>query len=836
MIHAVLRCLALTCALMTGWSEDMPTAPRPADQPDAPSATSRLPTASATNRRTAPPAARPGETDGQAAAPALPTAAGQAGQAAAEEPPPPAPQVVWQEAIVPPAIPVPDASAWLDRGVRLVRLGANLVERRPLARPIDRDYRLAPHDLVRVMTWGGLAQNVAVPLDAAGNLALPGVGAVPLGGLTVAEGQTRVVELLRIQFREGGAILAVERASGSGVTVTGDVPTPGYLALPPGGTVLEALGAAGGVLPTGTLRRILVRRPGAAEEAVDLYRIVLDGDGGLVAPLPPGTTVHVPPAGPQVQVFGAVRRPSLVELKPGDALELAIGLAGGIAAEADGETVRLARETKDGQLVVGVRLSDLAKVAGGDGDRLLVAQRRDVASGTAAVRVEGLVRLPGVHAWKQGLTVAAAIAAAGGTLPGADPTRAVVERLLATPRLIDLGGGVTVPAYRDLLAVADTSMALQPLDVLTVPPAPAMIAQAARVQVEGAVVKPGILPFTPSMTVRDALHLCGGPLADAQVEDADLVRVVVREDGTRDVVREPIDLRPLLKGQPGPELRNQDTLVVRTRSDMRVRVTITGELRNTGSFVLPRGVTLTRALAIAGGLTDDAFPAGARIYRASEAAEQQRYLQDLADRLERALIVNREQFGTATSLLGRQSLQTTIANQEAELARMRKATATGRLAGVDLATALAGHAEADLVLVNGDAIEIPIRPGTIRVMGEVMVPSSLRYEPGLRAPDVVRRAGGPTSQADTDRMFVVRADGSVVASAGFTGTAWDARSRTWVRTSISKLELAEGDTVLVPADLIYRRDGIEVAKDISQILFNVATAAGTIGLVWNLNN
>ncbi len=732
------------------------------------------------------------------------------------------------------AIPAPAAitPAWFDRGAILPRLAGNLIRPQPLARPIDQGYRLLAGDVVRLVTWGGTAQNLSLPIDPAGNLAIPGLGMLPVGGLTVGEAQARTVELLRSQFRQAGAVLAVEQPTGAGVTVTGEVAAPGYLALPPGGTVLEALSAAGGVLDRGSLRTIQVRRSGSGEAIpIDLYRVALDGDGAQLSPLPPGASVHVPLSGPQVQVTGAVRRPAAIELKADESLAEAVRLAGGLSATADADALRLAREGSDGQRMTALRLADLAQVPAADGDRLLIAERRDVSTGAPVVRVEGLVRVSGVHAWREGLTVGEVLAAAGGPLPGADPARAVIERLLTTPRMVDLGGGVVVPAYRDLLSAGDPTVVLQPLDLLMIPPAPGLADQSARITIEGAVARPGQLPFSPGMVARDALRLVGGPTAEAQVEGADLVRVVVRDDGSRDVERKPLDLRPLMRGESGPELQNQDTLVVRARNDVRVKVTVTGEVLNTGTFVLPRGATLSQLVAIAGGLTSDAFPQGARLFRATEAVEQQRNLKDMAGRLERAVTVNREVLASAGSIKGREALQATILNQETELVRMQEATATGRLAGLDLAGALIGAEGADLVLQPGDRIEIPNKPGTVRVIGEVMVPCSLRWEAGLRAPDVVRRAGGTTSQADEDRVFVVRADGSVVASAAFSGTEWDARSRRWSRTTISRLELQEGDTVIVPPDLVYRRDGLEIAKDLTQILFQVATTAGTVAVL-----
>lgn len=754
-------------------------------------------------------------------------------------PVPPAAAPVPAVAAVPPPAPIePNAltpagiEVWLDRTTRLPRLAANLIRQVPQPRPIGQDYRLVPGDLLRLVTWGGVQMNQQVPVDPAGTLALPGIGAVPVSGLTVAEAQARLTELLRTQVRNAGLIVAVDSAVGAGVTVTGEVNTPGALTVPPGGTVLEALAAAGGIRDGGTLRAIQVRTGKDAGATVDLYRIALDGDSSALVPLPPGAQVHVPLApGAQVQVFGAVRRPADIELAPEAPLAQALAFAGGLAPGADPANLRLLREGPDGQVMVQVSAAELGRIAAKDGDRLLIDERRSVGAGSGSIVVDGQVRDPGTHAWREGLSVVDALTGAGGVLPGGDVSQLVIERTLAEPRSIDLGGGIMGRIFKELVADVGPTTVLRPLDRLVVPQAPQLSQQRATITVQGAVRSPGTFPFNPELTVRDALKLAGGLLPEAQTDQADIVRVRIAASGQRDVERLAVELRPVLDGAPGQALMNLDSIVIRTRTDDRVRITITGEVANTGSFVLPRGTTLRQALTIAGGLTADSFPQGMRFYRVSEAKEAQRQLEEMVRQLSQAVAVNQQQLATANTPTGQKILQATVMQQEAELARMQRATATGRMAGIDLLRVAAGDESADFVLQNGDSIEIPSRPGTIRVLGEVMVPGSLRVEPGLRATDAIRRSGGTTAQADLDRVFVVRADGSVVASAAFTGTAWSPSERRWVRTDLRKLELLEGDSVIVPPDLEYHRDGMELAKDWSQILFQVAAAAGTVALL-----
>ena len=149
----------------------------------------------------------------------------------------------------------------------------------------------------------------------------------------------------------------------------------------------------------------------------------------------------------------------------------------------------------------------------------------------------------------------------------------------------------------------------------------------------------------------------------------------------------------------------------------------------------------------------------------------------------------------------------------------------------DLERILASDEKADQVLQDGDRIDLPARPGSIRILGEIMVPGSLIFSEGLSVKEVVARSGGMTRQADEDSVFVVRADGSVVATAQGDTLAWDHDRRKWARTSLRGLKLMEGDAVIVPADVRYTDTTRRVVRDWTQIMFQVAATVGTIAVL-----
>src|SRR6202035_761771 len=95
-------------------------------------------------------------------------------------------------------------------------------------------------------------------------------------------------------------------------------------------TPLNALFAAGGPTPQGSLRIVKHFRGSQLIEEVDLYDLLLHGVKSGMSRLENGDTVLVPPIGAQVTVEGMVRRPAIYELKDEKNLATVLELAGGL--------------------------------------------------------------------------------------------------------------------------------------------------------------------------------------------------------------------------------------------------------------------------------------------------------------------------------------------------------------------------------------------------------------------------------------------------------------------------------------------------------------------------
>jgi protein involved in polysaccharide export with SLBB domain len=155
------------------------------------------------------------------------------------------------------------------------------------------------------------------------------------------------------------------------------------------------------------------------------------------------------------------------------------------------------------------------------------------------------------------------------------------------------------------------------------------------------------------------------------------------------------------------------------------------------------------------------------------------------------------------------------------LEKLKKVKATGRIV-LDLSPSAASADELpDIVLENGDNFYVPYKLSSVNVMGEVYNSSSFLFQEGKSVSGYLHDAGGPNRYADKGRMFILRANGSVLPK--------QSRHTLWTRSFESE-PLMPGDTVVVPEQL----GKIGVAKSIkdwTQIFSQFALGAAAINVL-----
>ena len=182
--------------------------------------------------------------------------------------------------------------------------------------------------------WGGVSQSFARVIAADGHISLPESGDVQVAGLTLERAQTVIQSALKRQYRDVQVSVTLSRLRTIRIYVVGDVQRPGAYDVSSLSSPLNVLYTAGGPTAVGSLRTLEHYRGKQLVGKIDLYDFLLHGIRDGEDRLQGGDTLIVPASGPQVAVWGAVRRPAIYELKGENTLAGLLDDAGGMTAAA----------------------------------------------------------------------------------------------------------------------------------------------------------------------------------------------------------------------------------------------------------------------------------------------------------------------------------------------------------------------------------------------------------------------------------------------------------------------------------------------------------------------
>ncbi len=333
-------------------------------------------------------------------------------------------------------------------------------------------------------------------------------------------------------------------------------------------------------------------------------------------------------------------------------------------------------------------------------------------------------------------------------------------------------------------------------------------------EVFGEVKHPGRYPITPRMTISTLIEAAGGLTYNAFTINAELARTVINsKDERASIDVERIDLRQAIQGSAADDaiIVGRDRLNILEKPNVKLQSTVTlqGEVRFPGTYTVRQGETLGELLERAGGLTEFAHPQGAIFTREALRLQEQKLLNQYAAdmRAETAKKTFR-----ADSNMG-----SVISDPDKTLKFVEEASrskALGRMV-VQLNRILKDERSADFMLEDGDFLFVPTFRNTVSIMGEVQVPITYLLDNKLDVDDYLNKAGGAKKQADEDRIFVVRADGSV----------YKPTSGYWFGNNHE--ELKAGDTIVVPIDTDYR-DALSTWTAATQILYQTGVAINAL--------
>src|SRR5882762_1471821 len=699
--------------------------------------------------------------------------------------------------------------------------------------PLPSDYIVGPGDELNVQLYGNQNRNLRLLVGRDGRISFPSLGPINVGGQTFRAVKAEIESRVERQMIGMRASVSMGDTGSIRVFVLGEARRPGSYTISALGTITSALYAAAGAKVIGSLRDIQLKRNGTLVRSLDLYDLLIRGDTTDDAKLLQGDVIFVPPVGSTVSVDGEVRRPAIYEVKHESTVADVIQLAGGLTPEADATKAMLTRiDQGQHRVVIAADLSGGAKSgAVHNGDLLRVLRLRPTLD--SGIVVQGHLYAPGTFAYRQGIRLSDVIHSVEELRPDADLHYLLIRREVPPDRRISVASADLAAALRapgstvdielmphDRITVFDLASGrdrvIQPvLDELRLQGTSGSPSEVVRV--DGRVKVPGDYPLEPGMTVGDLVRAGGGTTDAAYGNEAELTRYSVASDQSRHTEHIQVDLAAALRGDPAANIRLQpfDSLSVKEVPlwDAQESVTLKGEVRFPGNYTIRRGETLSSVLSRAGGLTDFAFPEGSVFTRESLRRREQEQLDLLAERMQRDLTV----LALETAAVGQGGGASALSVGQALLSQLRTSKAVGRLV-IDVPRLVhsAPGSSADVILRGGDQLIVPKLQQQVMVLGEVQYSTSHLYNVRLARDDYISLSGGMTRRADHGRIYVVRANGSVVAQEG---------SR-WFQQG-AHIAIKQGDTIVVPLDT-ERIPPLPFWQAVTTIMYNVAIAVAAV--------
>lgn len=655
------------------------------------------------------------------------------------------------------------------------------------------NYILGPGDEVIIDVWGDSQKTFRQEISPDGNIMIKALGPIFLSGLRVQDASVCLKkEFARIYATINNNTTFVKLTLGTirsiKVNVMGEVVVPGTYTLPSLATLFHALYSAGGVNDIGSLRSVKVNRAGKEIADVDIYTYLLKGKSSLDINLKDGDVIVVSPYQNLIAVTGKVKRPMVYELRDSENLADLLNFTGGFAGDAYKKAIRVIRKSGREHQIYNVNDVDFGKFVLTDGDAVSIDAV--IPRFENKVEIRGAVYREGLYAvGNEVSTLKQLIEKAEGLREDAFLNRAVLYRKKSDLTLET--ESVNIAGIMDG-SVADVD--LRKNDVLYIPSI-FDLKEEYMITINGAVGYPGIYKFAENMTVEDLIIQAGGLKESASVVKIDIARRIKNPRSLESGNIYAENFTVTLKG--GLAVTNDgQNFVLQPFDEVYVRnspgyqkqqnVKVSGEILFDGTYVLSKkNERLSDLVKKAGGVTSEAYVAGARLVRKKDVDERSR----------------EEAIKKLLNQGGRDSIDVKRLDMDDFYS-----------VGIDLKKALESpESDYDVVLREGDQLHIPQYAGTVKISGAVMYPNTVVYNKKGKLKYYIEQGGGFAPRAKKHNVFVVYMNGTVAKS-----------------KMLTKVKAAPGCEIIVPLRPMRKGAGLAEIMSIASSTTSMAALVTSI--------
>ena len=673
--------------------------------------------------------------------------------------------------------------------------------------PTPKNYILGAGDKLAIDIYGFSQASYTLTVSPDGYISIPKAGLIYVAGQTIDVARQRIATKLSRFFAglvdgvSGSTLIAISlnNVRAIKVTILGEVIAPGTYTVTSLTSMLNAIYTAGGPNEIGSYRNIQLIREGRVINTLDLYEFMMKGYANSDFILQDQDIIQVNPYVSRIAVEGFTKRTGLFELLPNESLSKLVEYAGGFHQYAYIHQVKVYRVTSRDYKINTVSANDFQNFLMQNGDSLVV--ERVIDRYENLVKVTGAVFRPGDYSLDESPTLLSVIKSAEGLKEDAFSGRISIIRTLDDLRMTNISVNL-----KDIQSGKLADIPLRRLDEIIVPSVFELTEQT-YVRIQGAINNSdgeiGVeIPFVKDLTIEDVIVRVGGLTEAASLSRIELVRRKRNVDPTRlgaqisdifyfDVSSDlTVDANVL-----NFVLQPFDEIFIRTSPNYskQLFVTIDGEVLYPSQYaILKKDEKISDLILRAGGMTPLAYLEGATLLRKVKLSETE--------------LEMRRNAISDISVSGKSNAEVRVddlSNEKEEAI------------GIDLKKILANPGSSnDMVLQEGDVIRIPKRLETVRVQGEVLYPTSIKFD-GTKLRSYISRAGGFTKKSLRGRAYVLYANGSVDRTRRFIGINVYPR-------------IEPGSEIIIPEKIE------NTQQQISQFQTLIATLSGTLTTIVTL--
>ena len=442
----------------------------------------------------------------------------------------------------------------IDKSVESSRFGISLFNTMqtsfmPINEPnLDSEYVLDFGDVLEVRLIGQKSFSQKIDINRDGSISIDGLEKIYLSGLTLASAGDLIESKVSTAYLGTKSFISLVNVRDIQVYIVGDAYNPGLYTLNGNSNILHALSMAGGILDSGSMRSVQLKRKGEIVQTLDLYDLLINGDLNIASRLRSGDVIFVSTASKIVSIYGGVNKPMDFELLSNESTLDLIKYANGFNS-----TVDRSKPLRVLSLVGGITktnlypLSEAEKIKLDNKDAVYIPYHS-----FKKVILAGAIQYPGTYYLSEESKLSDLILKGGGYLPNADIRGGVLQSDQARQNS-QLGGDMTyskvisnmieagIEISSDML-LATQELMLAPsgrvianfnLDILCDHPELDTLLQdndsvfiptkTQQVYIYGAVNSPGSLLFNGDYTLKDYISNSGGLTQNADKKNIFIV-------------------------------------------------------------------------------------------------------------------------------------------------------------------------------------------------------------------------------------------------------------------------------------------------------------------------